>query len=75
MAGLRTYKIKEELKQERVIQVLDGQQLTWFGHVIRMTDERLPKRVLEAVEVKMGGRAGGRDNCGQTVQRDLQATE
>ena len=43
--GLR---IREELNQQHIINQLETKQLTWYGHVRRMTDERQAEKCVEA---------------------------
>lgn len=39
---------REQLQQEPLITKIEKKQMTWFGHLIRMREDRLPKRALEA---------------------------
>ena len=45
---IRNDKIREELKQRPVEEKVYKRQLKWFGHVVRMGEERKVKQVMEA---------------------------
>ena len=44
----RSSKIREDLKVTPLAQEIEIKQLRWFGHVSRMSKERLPKKCIEA---------------------------
>ena len=37
--------MRNRLKIEKLQDVLDGNRITWFGHVMRMQDTGLPKKI------------------------------
>lgn len=45
---VRNVNIRRELEQEPILSTLNQRQLKWFGHLVRMEEERLPKRIFEA---------------------------
>ena len=55
---IRSTSIREELKQPELFQNIEKKQLQWYGHVTRMEENRIPKRVHEARPI--GNRPQGR---------------
>ena len=55
---LRNQNIRNQLQTKPVVENIIEKSLKWIGHVIRMKDERLPKRVMEARPI--GCRSKGR---------------
>jgi hypothetical protein len=45
---IRNERIREDLGQEGIENRLVKRQLKWYGHVVRMGEERKPKQFLEA---------------------------
>ena len=43
---VRNLDIRRELRVEPLLEEIERIQLRWFGHVMRMTDNRLPKKYL-----------------------------
>jgi hypothetical protein len=51
----RTAIIREQLKQESLIDGIERRKLRWCGHLVRMAEERKPRQILEArIEGKRG---------------------
>jgi hypothetical protein len=46
--GIRNERIREDLGQEGIENRLVKRKLKWYGHVVRMGEERKPKQFLEA---------------------------
>ena len=44
---IRNKQIREELGIDDIIEIIEGNQLRWYGHVRRMSQERLPRQALE----------------------------
>ena len=44
---IRNTRIREQLKAESIEHKIERNQLRWFGHVNRMTNDRIAKRVFE----------------------------
>ena len=40
---IRNEEMRNRLKIEKLQDILDGNRIRWFGHVMRMQDTRLPK--------------------------------
>ncbi|KAK4874304.1 hypothetical protein RN001_013664 [Aquatica leii] len=45
---IRNDRVREELDEEPIINVIKRQQLKWFGHLVRMDEGRSPKEVWQA---------------------------
>jgi hypothetical protein len=46
---------REQLKQESLIDEIERRKLRWYGHLVRMAEERKPRQILEArIEGKRG---------------------
>ena len=55
---IRNTKIREDLKVKPITEYIETSQLKWYGHVKRMENKRLPKKIMET---RMEGkRARGR---------------
>ena len=59
---IRNKTTREELKSEPLLEMIEKKTLRWYGHVLRMREERIPKRVLEARS--LGTRGKGRPRIG-----------
>lgn len=49
---IRNVQIREELHQKPINKQLETKQLKWFGHIQRMSEERLVKKVIQARRVE-----------------------
>jgi hypothetical protein len=50
---IRNNDIREQLKVDNIEIDIEKNRLRWYGHIMRMADERIPKRTLE---MKLRGR-------------------
>jgi hypothetical protein len=59
-------------KGENIVKVIKGQRISWLGHLERMEEDRMPKKIftqeLEGTRRRGGLRKGWREE----VERDLQ---
>jgi hypothetical protein len=53
---VRNVTIKEELKQKPLVDKIKKRELQWYGHVIRMAEERKPRQILGARPTEKRGR-------------------
>ena len=65
---IRSERIREELKQKSVDEILQKRQLKWFGHVVRMDVRRKSKQIMEA-------RTEGRRGRGRPRKAYMDKTE
>jgi len=69
----RTNRELEEMsKGENVVKWMKGQRISWLGHLVRMEEDRMPKRIF--TQELEGARRRGRPRKGwkEEVERDLQ---
>ena len=45
---VRNIVVREELKQTPLVQKIEEKKLKWFGHLVRMKEDRKFKQVMEA---------------------------
>jgi len=59
-------------KEENVVQWIKGQRVSWLGHLERMEEDRMPKKIFtqELEETRRRGRP--RKEWREEVERDLQ---
>ena len=70
---IRTNRELEKLnKEENVVQWIKGQRVSWLGHLERMEEDRMPKKIFtqELEETRRRGRP--RKEWREEVERDLQ---
>jgi hypothetical protein len=69
----RTNRELEELsKGESIVKLIKGQRISWLGHLERMEEDRMPKKIF--TQELEGTRRRGRPRKGwrEEVERDLQ---
>lgn len=47
------YELQELYKEPNIVGIVKAQRLRWLGHIVRMPEERVPKRILKS---EIGGR-------------------
>ena len=63
--------IEEMSKGENIVKWIKGQRISWLGHLQRMEDDRMPKKIFtQEVEGTRKGRP--RKGWKEEVERDLQ---
>jgi len=64
--------LEEMSKGENIVKWINGQRISWLGHLERMEEDRMPKKIL--IEELVGMRRRGRPRKGwkEEVERDLQ---
>jgi len=72
----RTNRELEELsKGENIVKLIKGQRVSWLGHLERMEEDRMPKKIFTQ-ELKGTRRRGNpRKRWKEEVERDLQVLE
>lgn len=69
---IRNTVTREEVGLEPLIQEVEKRQLKWYGHVVRMTRTREPRRILEARPEGTRGRGRPRVTWEQTLERRVE---
>lgn len=77
---IRNEAVRNELKIEPILERVEKQQLSWFGHLVRMGQDRQVKKVWMARVIKKQGRGRPRKTWDNTVaelllKRNLTWTE
>jgi hypothetical protein len=70
---IRTNRELEKLnKEENIVKWIKGQRISWLGHLERMEEDRMPKKIFtqELEETRRRGRRG--KGWKEEVERDLQ---
>jgi hypothetical protein len=64
-------KVRELSKEENIVKWIKGQRINWLGHLERMEEDRMPKKIFTQLE---GTRRRGRPRkrWREKVERDLQ---
>lgn len=68
---VRNETVRQELKVEPIIRTIERQQLKWLGHMVRMDEERQPKRVWQARAAQKRARGRPRRTWNETVAESL----
>jgi len=61
-------------KGENIVKRIKGQRISWLGHLGRMGDDRMPKKIFTQELEGMGRRGRPRKGWEEEVERDLQVT-
>lgn len=68
---IRSETIREELKIESIINSIEKQQLRWFGHLVRMNNNRQVKKVWQAQTVQKQKRGRPKKKWDDTIVEHL----
>jgi hypothetical protein len=65
-------KLEDMSKGENIVKWIKGQKISWLGHLERMEEYRMPKKIF--TQERQGSRRRGRPRKGwkEEVERDLQ---
>lgn len=69
---VRNTTTREELHLEPLVDTLQKRQLKWYGHVVRMGEERIPRKVFEARREGKRGRGRPRLTWMDTIRREVE---
>jgi hypothetical protein len=65
-------KLEELSKGENIVKWIKGQSLSWLGHLERMEEDRMPKRIFTQELEGTNRRGRPRKGWREEVERDLQ---
>ena len=67
----RNRELEEMIKGENILKWIKGQRISWLGHVERMEEDRMPKKIF--TQELEGTKRGGRPRKGwrEEVERDI----
>jgi len=70
---IRTNRELEELNNgENIVKWIKGQRISWLGHLERMEEDRIPKKIFPQELEGTRRRGRPRKGCREEVERDLQ---
>jgi len=72
MEKLTNRELEEIIKGENIVKWIKGQRISWLGHLERMEEDRMPKKIFTQ---ELGGtrrRGRPRKRWKEEVERDLQ---
>jgi hypothetical protein len=59
-------------KRTNIVKWIKGQRISWLGHLERMEEDRMPKKIFTQVMEKKKKRGRPRKGWEEEVERDLQ---
>jgi hypothetical protein len=59
-------------KGENIVKWIEGQRISWLGHLERMEEDRMPKKIFTQELEGMRRRGRPRKGCREEAERDLQ---
>jgi len=59
-------------KGENIVKWIKGQSISWLGHLKRMEEDRMPKKIFTQELAGTRRRGRPRKGCKEEVERDLQ---
>ena len=62
-------------KGENIVKWIKGQRISWLGHLERMEEDRMPKKIFTQVLERARRRGRPRKRLKEEVERDLQVLE
>jgi len=68
MTSLHNREIEELSDEPNIVKVIKSSRLWWVGHVVRMDDNKLPKKILWT-------NVGGQQGCGRPKSRWIDGVE
>jgi hypothetical protein len=69
----RTNRELEEIsKGENIVKLIKGQRISWLGHLERMEEDRMPKKIFTQELQGKRRRVGPRKGWKEEVERDVQ---
>lgn len=73
---VRNERIKQLMGvEDTIIEDIERKQLTWYGHVKRMTDTRLPKQTMEYVPLERRKRGRPRRSWSEGIRKSIRERE
>ena len=61
-------------KGEIIVKWIEGQRISWLGHLERMEEDRMPKKIFTQELERTRGRGRPRKGWREEVERDLQVS-
>jgi len=65
------YKLNELIGNADIVRFINSRRITWLGHVMRMDDKRIPKRILQWKPIGTRIRGRPRKRCITGIEEDL----
>jgi hypothetical protein len=65
---VRNVTIREELEQKPSVEQIKKRHLQWYGHVMRMAEERKPRQILGARPIGKRGRGRPRKTWEDVIE-------
>jgi hypothetical protein len=66
------YKLNDLIKNAYIVRFVKSKRMTWLGHVIRMEEKRIPKRVLEWKPIGRRSRRRAREKWIEDIEDDIE---
>ena len=64
--------VEEMSKGENIVKWMKGRRISWLGHLERMEEDRMPKKIFTQEMERTRRRGGPRKRWREKVERDLQ---
>jgi hypothetical protein len=69
---IRNTEVRKELETKSILEYIEEKQLNWWGHIQRMEDTRLVRRIWEAKTARKRGRGRPRETWDDTIAKNIQ---